>query len=241
MILLRIVIMMLFFANLYADFNLNPVKTNLIKVDGSYGYVKDSSEISLYSSGIVMHNFADSKSIVARASVISKENGLAKLEFKVFDSLEQKALPLPNILPEVNDEVILNFLYNRALIIAPNESIYNEIEQSFPQIYFTHIDIFGAQLIRDSVGSPKRSDFRKFCSNNAVGILIFALDQKAVFVDCQDFNILAENSISKATKIQTPFYSRVGSYKNKFLGFLTSDQDITNFYGYYKALLGIYK
>lgn len=241
MILLRIVIMMLFFANLYADFNLNPVKTNLIKVDGSYGYVKDSSEISLYSSGIVMHNFADSKSIVARASVISKENGLAKLEFKVFDSLEQKALPLPNILPEVNDEVILNFLYNRALIIAPNESIYNEIEQSFSQIYFTHIDIFGAQLIRDSVSSPKRSDFRKFCSNNAVGILIFALDQKAVFVDCQDFNILAENSISKAIKIQTPFYSRVGSYKNKFLGFLTSDQDITNFYGYYKALLGIYK
>ena len=98
--------------NLFADFDFKVVKTQLLKTEDLYAYVKDDPRIKLNSSGVVMHNFDKSKSIIARASVIAKENGMAKLEFSVFSSLEQEALPLPNILPEVGDEVILNFLYD---------------------------------------------------------------------------------------------------------------------------------
>lgn len=221
------------------DLNLKPVKMELLKVEDIYGYVEDSPDIKLNSSGVVIQRFQTSKSIIARASVIAKEKGLAKLKFSVFSALKQDALPLPNVLPKVGDEVVLNFLYDRGLVIAPDEQTYNELVREFPQIYFTHIDIFGAQLIRTATLSPKRSDFRQFCADNAVGILIFALEDKAKIVDCQDFSELYELTISKPSSIQVPFYSRIGGYKSNFFDF--NSQEVGNYYRYYDALINIPK
>lgn len=225
--------------SVFAEFNLKPVHATLLNVDDIYAYVKDDKEIKLHSSGVVIHKFDNSKSIIARASVISKENGMAKLEFSVFSALSQDALPLPNVLPQVGDEVILNFLYDRAVVIAPNEEIYNEIINDFPQIYFTHVDILGAQLIRTSVLAPKRSDFRKFCADNSIGILVIALEDKAHFVDCQDFNTLYEYKIQKSSSVQVPFYSRIGGYSSSFFDF--NSQEIGNYYKYYNALIDLSK
>ncbi|NHG50172.1 exporting protein [Campylobacter jejuni] len=222
-----------------ADLNLKPVKTELLKVEDIYGYIKDSSDIKLNSSGVVIQRFQTSKSIIARASVIAKEKGLAKLKFSVFANLEQDALPLPNVVPQKGDEVVLNFLYDRGLVIAPDEQTYNKLVSSFPEIYFTHIDILGAQLIRSSSLAPKRSDFRKFCADNAVGILIFALEDKAKIVDCQDFSELYELAIAKPSSIQVPFYSRIGGYKSNFFDF--NSQEVGNYYRYYDALINLPK
>ncbi|EAI3762994.1 exporting protein [Campylobacter coli] len=222
-----------------ADLNLKPVKTELLKVEDIYGYIKDSSDIKLNSSGVVIQRFQTSKSIIARASVIAKEKGLAKLKFSVFADLEQDALPLPNVVPQKGDEVVLNFLYDRGLVIAPDEQTYNKLVSSFPEIYFTHIDILGAQLIRSSALAPKRSDFRKFCADNAVGILIFALEDKAKIVDCQDFSELYELAIAKPSSIQVPFYSRIGGYKSNFFDF--NSQEVGNYYRYYDALINLPK
>ncbi|CDG57138.1 FIG00469741: hypothetical protein [Campylobacter coli 76339] len=221
------------------DLNLKPVKTELLKVEDIYGYIKDSSDIKLNSSGVVIQRFQTSKSIIARASVIAKEKGLAKLKFSVFADLEQDALPLPNVVPQKGDEVVLNFLYDRGLVIAPDEQTYNKLVSSFPEIYFTHIDILGAQLIRSSSLAPKRSDFRKFCADNAVGILIFALEDKAKMVDCQDFSELYELAIAKPSSIQVPFYSRIGGYKSNFFDF--NSQEVGNYYRYYDALINLPK
>ncbi|EAI1055375.1 exporting protein [Campylobacter coli] len=222
-----------------ADLNLKPVKTELLKVEDIYGYIKDSSDIKLNSSGVVIQRFQTSKSIIARASVIAKEKGLAKLKFSVFADLEQDALPLPNVVPQKGDEVVLNFLYDRGLVIAPDEQTYNKLVSSFSEIYFTHIDILGAQLIRSSSLAPKRSDFRKFCADNAVGILIFALEDKAKMVDCQDFSELYELAIAKPSSIQVPFYSRIGGYKSNFFDF--NSQEVGNYYRYYDALINLPK
>lgn len=222
-----------------ADLNLKPVKTELLKVEDIYGYIKDSSDIKLNSSGVVIQRFQTSKSIIARASVIAKEKGLVKLKFSVFADLEQDALPLPNVVPQKGDEVVLNFLYDRGLVIAPDEQTYNKLVSSFPEIYFTHIDILGAQLIRSSSLAPKRSDFRKFCADNAVGILIFALEDKAKMVDCQDFSELYELAIAKPSSIQVPFYSRIGGYKSNFFDF--NSQEVGNYYRYYDALINLPK
>lgn len=222
-----------------ADLNLKPVKTELLKVEDIYGYIKDSSDVKLNSSGVVIQRFQTSKSIIARASVIAKEKGLAKLKFSVFADLEQDALPLPNVVPQKGDEVVLNFLYDRGLVIAPDEQTYNKLVSGFPEIYFTHIDILGAQLIRSSSLAPKRSDFRKFCADNAVGILIFALEDKAKMVDCQDFSELYELAIAKPSSIQVPFYSRIGGYKSNFFDF--NSQEVGNYYRYYDALINLPK
>ena len=216
-------------------YDFKTIKTPLLKVDDIYGYIKDNDDIKINSSGVVVSKFDDTKSIIARASVIEKKDGMAKLEFRVFDMLEQPALPLPNILPQVGDEVVLNYLYNRAFILAPNEKTYNYIENKLSNMQFTHIDVFGAQLIQDSVISPARSDFRKFCSNNAIGLAIFALKDKAYVVDCQDFKTLYNIDIPNYNEVQIPFYSRVGGYTKKFFDF--DSQEIGNYYKYYDFLI----
>lgn len=221
------------------NFDLKPIKAKLLKVDDIYGYIKDSPDIKLNASGVVIQNFKTSKSIIARASVVAKENGLAKLEFSVFSDLEQDALPLPNVLPQSGDEIVLNFLYDRGLIIAPDEQTYNKLVLTFPQIYFTHIDVMGAQLIRSASLAPKRSDFRKFCADNAVGILVFALEGKAKIVDCQSFNELDEMPIAKPISVQVPFYSRIGGYKSNFFDF--NSGEMGNYYRYYDALINLPK
>ncbi|MBF7042270.1 plasminogen-binding N-terminal domain-containing protein [Campylobacter volucris] len=213
------------------------IQTKLEKVEDIYGYVKDDPKILMHSSGIVVHNIENQKTIVARASVIGRENGFVKLQFKVFDMLTQDAMPLPNVLPEVGDKVVLNYLYDRALIIAPDKKVYDYIAQKFSDLYFLHPDLFGAHMIQEYRQTPRRSDFRSFCSKNAVGLLVVALEKKAELVDCQDFEKLQEIEIPQAQSLQIPFYSRITGYKSDI--FSLNDESIGNYYIYYEKLINL--
>lgn len=213
------------------------IQTKLEKVEDIYGYIKDDSKILMHSSGIVVHNIKNQKTIVARASVIGRENGFVKLQFKVFDMLTQDAMPLPNVLPEVGDKVVLNYLYDRALIIAPDKKVYDYIAQKFSDLYFLHPDLFGAHMIQEYRQTPRRSDFRSFCSKNAVGLLVVALEKKAELVDCQDFEKIQEIEIPQAQSLQIPFYSRITGYKSDI--FSLNDESIGNYYIYYEKLINL--
>ena len=104
-----------------AEFNMPRYETALLSVADGSGEITDSPTIAVGSSGVVMHNFGSgASSIIARAVVTQKSAGKAKVRFEVFDMLAQEALPLPKILPSSGDKVILNFLYDRAIIVAPN-------------------------------------------------------------------------------------------------------------------------
>ena len=143
-----IVILSLFFGFAFgADFSLNEYRTPLISVesDGTATIV-DSPEILIGSSGVVLHKFDTDSSIIARVSVVSKNAGFAKVRFEVFDLLEQKALPLPGIAPASGDIVVLNYLYNRSLIVVPHKEIYEEVLGAFPNMIFIHPDLVGAYL-----------------------------------------------------------------------------------------------
>ncbi|AJC86689.1 plasminogen-binding N-terminal domain-containing protein [Campylobacter sp. RM16704] len=213
------------------------IQAKLERVDDIYGYIKDDSRILLHSSGIVVHEIDTQKSIIARASVIGRENGYIKLQFKVFDMLTQDAMPLPNVLPQIGDKIVLNYLYDRALIIAPDKSTYDFIAQKLNGLYFLHPDLFGAHMIQEYRQTPRRSDFRSFCSKNAVGLLVVALEKKAEMVDCQDFGKIEEFAIPQAQNLQVPFYSRITGYKSDI--FSLNDEAIGNYYVYYEKLISL--
>lgn len=233
----RIILVLCCFLAFLQAKNFVLIQTKLEKVDDIYGYIKDDPRILLHSSGIVVHEIDTQKSIIARASVIGRENGLVKLQFKVFDMLAQDAMPLPNVLPQVGDKIVLNYLYDRALIIAPDKSVYDFIAQKLNGIYFLHPDLFGAHMIQEYRQTPRRSDFRSFCSKNAVGLLVVALEKKAEIVDCQDFGKIEEFAIPQAQSLQIPFYSRITGYKSDI--FSLNDEAIGNYYVYYEKLISL--
>lgn len=219
-----------------AEFSMREYKAPLISVDEGIGTIIDSPSIVTGSSGVVMHRFDNiQSSIIARAVVTQKGGGFAKVRFEVFDALEQKALPLPGILPKSGDELVLNYLYDRSLIVAPNKEIYSEVVGAFKGITFIHPDIVGSYLSYEYKPNPSRDDFRKMCNQSAAGLIFIAMNNEAVFADCQSFEPLKRFQSGAVKYYQLPFYTRVKDIDTVFWKW--GSEQISDFDRHYKALL----
>lgn len=219
-----------------AEFSMREYKAPLISVDEGIGTIIDSPSIVTGSSGVVMHRFDNiQSSIIARAVVTQKGGGFAKVRFEVFDALEQKALPLPGILPKSGDELVLNYLYDRSLIVAPNKEIYSEVVGAFKGVTFIHPDIVGSYLSYEYKPNPSRDDFRKMCNQSAAGLIFIAMNNEAVFADCQSFEPLKRFQSGAVKYYQLPFYTRVKDIDTVFWKW--GSEQISDFDRHYKALL----
>ncbi|WP_314040153.1 plasminogen-binding N-terminal domain-containing protein [Campylobacter showae] len=219
-----------------AEFSMREYKTPLISVDEGVGTIIDNSDIVVGSSGVVMHKFDGAQSsIIARAVVTQKGGGFAKVRFEVFDTLAQKALPIPGIMPKSGDEIILNYLYNRSLIVVPNKEIYAEVTNAFKDITFIHPDIVGSYLSYEYKPNPSRDDFRKMCSQSAAGLIFIAMNNEALFADCQSFEPLKRFQSGAVKYYQLPFYTRVKDIDTVFWKW--GSEQISDFDRHYKALL----
>lgn len=224
-----------FLLNLYA---ITPVDTKIFKIENNEFYIQNNNiQTKIGASAVVIQNIAGVETAIARVSVNDMQDEFIKLKLEEYDIIKQEALPRPDTKIQVGDTVRLNFLYDRAMLIAPNEQSYNEVEAKFNQIYFLHPDILGAYMIREYKLSPKKEDFELMCSNNALGLIVFALEKSVVFVDCWSFSILYENEFNfSSTEVQTPFYSRIDGYQKVIFNFFESR--VKDYYAYYKKLIG---
>ena len=218
-------------------FDFRVVEGSVAEMNENFIFIEDEPSVVIGASAIVVKQIKNASSIISRASVVGRERGLIKLELKEFTMLEQKALPTLDVKVEVGDVVLVNFLYDRALLIAPDEASYKGVAQALSEVYFMHPDILGAYMVREFKLSPKRKDFALFCSNNALGIVGFVLKDKVKFVDCQDFTPLFEQPLtanSAVSKPQTPFYSNISAYRKNV--FNVSEKRIKDYYDYYERI-----
>ncbi len=219
----------------------NPFKeynTKILSIKDRFAQVADSNDIVVGSSGIVIHSFDDeTSSIIARVSVVKKDGKFATVQFEVFDLLEQAAFPIPGILPQVGDKVTLNYLYNRALIVAPNETVFNEVTKHFDNIEWIHPDLMASYLAVDYKPAPSRNSFDVMCRKNTAGLIFFALDQRGFFADCQSLHVLKTLKSGHISKYQLPFYNRVGGIDTVFWKW--RNKHIRDYNSHYARLLGL--
>ena len=221
--------------NLWA-FDTKVITSRVAQLDKNFIFIKDEPNIVIGASAIVVKQIKNATSIISRASIVAKDGKFAKLELKPFTMLAQKALPELDVKVETGDEVLVNFLYDRALLIAPDEASYKQVVGDLSEIYFIHPDILGAYMVREYKLSPKRTDFSLFCSNNALGLVAFVLKNKVAFVDCQDFTLLFEKPLNtQVAKPQLPFYSNIKSYKKNFFNF--AEKRVADYYEYYTQII----
>ncbi len=216
---------------LYKDF-----KTNILSISGNRATIKNSKDIVVGSSGIVIHKFGNNtSSIIARVDVIDKSGDKATLEFHTYKALKQAALPIPGIAPKVGDKVILNYMYDRALIVAPNYKIYSEITKHFKNITWIHPDVAGAYLAEHYRPNPDRKVFQKICKQNVASLIFFALNNEAVFVDCNNFKIVKRLKGGRVKNAQLPFYTRIKGIDTSWFSFSSKKMD--SYSNYYKKLI----
>ena len=215
----------------------NEFDTKILKINGRYATVENSDAIVVGSSGIVTHTFIDGTStIVARADVVKKEADKATVRFEVFKLSAQDAFPKPGILPVVGDKVSLNYLYNRALIVAPNYNVYKEVTQHFKDIEWVHPDVVAAYLAKEFRPNPDKEVFQKVCKLNSASLIFFALNYHGYFVDCNNFKTVKTVKTGFIKKAQVPFYTRVKNVETSWYNW--SSSQISDYNGYYRSVIG---
>jgi len=235
-------IFMISLTSLMAQTDFSPHQTTLLKADGKYLYIKDSTSFAIGSSGIVLHSFDKShKTIVATVEVVEKRQDQAVLKYRKFNGLQQSALPSYNIAPTKGDTIILNYLYKRAMAIVPDAQTLQFVTKKFSDIEWIHPDIFGSKLTVDYTPSPTKKDFTNECLQNSYALLFFAVKGKGYFVDCNSFKILSQTNLpqtSKNTTPQVPFYTRLEKIKGRMFGLMGGD-DIKDYDKFYTKMLNV--
>ncbi|SMC09005.1 plasminogen-binding N-terminal domain-containing protein [Nitratiruptor tergarcus] len=206
--------------------------TTLVKVEKNRGIIEPVA-LPKGTSGIVVHHYdKNHTSIVARA-ILEKSN---QIRFEVFDALAQEALPKPKTLPASGDEVILGYLYDRATIIAPNLTTYQQIAKEV-QEEILHPDLFATELSKAKHPAPSYEDFKNFCNKYALAKIYLALKDEVAIVDCYSFEKIDALPLhSRSKKIKLPFYSRIKEIETSIFDFFGT-KEIDNYYSYYKKLL----
>lgn len=212
-------------------------KTTILQTNGATATIADSADIVLGSSGIVTHKISDDlSSILARVDVIEKNGKTATLRFDVYKLSTQSAFPKPGLLPAVGDKVVLNYLYDRALIVAPNYDVFKEITEHFADIEWVHPDIAAAYLAKEFRPNPDREIFQSICAQNAVALIFFALNDQGVFVDCNNFQIVKSFKSGRIKEALVPFYTRVRGIETSFIKW--DSKNISDYDAYYRNIIG---
>lgn len=212
-------------------------KTPVLEANEKQIVIIDSPEFVLGASGIVSHKFDEKYStIIARVDVISKDGVKAVLRIEKFEMLSQGAFPDTGIKPVIGDQVTINYLYDRALIIVPNQNVYSEVTRNFNTITWIHPDVVAAYLAKLYRPNPDKKIFQQICYQNAASLIFFGIENKGHFVDCHNFNILQTIDVKNGGESELPFYSRINKQIDSSW-FSWDSSKIANYTKYYTQLL----
>ena len=211
--LFLVVCLVLFGSFAQAETFFTEYKTKVLEASDTQVVIADSPSFIVGASGIVSHTFdAKTKSIIARVDVIQKDGTKAILKVSKFDMLAQGAFPDTGIKPSTGDDVVINYLYDRALIVVPNQAVFNQVTKEYKGITWVHPDILAAYLAKLYRPNPDKKVLQQMCYQNAASVIFFGIDGKGSFVDCHNFNILQTIKIPSGGENELPFYSRISKH-----------------------------
>lgn len=213
-------------------------KTTVLEANEKQIVITDSPEFVVGASGIVSHKFDEKHTtIIARVDVMSKDGTKAVLRVDKFEMLSQGAFPDTGIKPVIGDEVTINYLYDRALIVVPNQNTFNEVTKKFNTITWIHPDVVAAYLAKLYRPNPDKKIFQQACYQNAASIIFFGIENKGYFVDCHNFRIVQSIDVKNGGEPELPFYSRINKQVDSSW-FSWDSSKISDYNNYYAYLLG---
>lgn len=173
-------------------------------------------DLKLGNSGIITREIENNLYIIGTASISDINNGVASLSVLEFSALDEEYLPKPLGSPKVGDKIIFRALYNRALILAPNQNSYQNIQgfalNSNPKLDIIHPDIFISFLAKNDVDMPEERDFMGFCNQFNIGLVFIANNSGFNVLDCQSLKVLGNISLKSNMQENNklPFWNRLG-------------------------------
>lgn len=178
----------------------------------------DIPNLKIGQSGIVTHTYPNNRSvIVANAHVIETNNAYSVISLSKFDDLKQPAIPQTSRTAQDGDTLILNYLYDASLLIAPTSQSFSVVTEKFKKHKFLHSDIFATHLKLENEPLPSKETFTAFAKFQNIGTIFFVVNNKVHVVDAKTFNVLyAYDIMYSNAQEQLPFYTRVAEIDKAF-------------------------
>ena len=225
------------------SFSVKPIGTKLGAIQDNQSTI-NIGNLKVGQSGIVVHIFEnDKRMIVSNAKVINSNSSNSIVEFFDFNDLKQEAIPTSLRKAETGDVLVLNYMYNSSLLIAPNQSSFQSVRDSFKTNNFIHSDIFAAKLKVDNNPYPTKEDIQQFAIEQNLGTIFLVVDRKIFVIDTKTFTILQRYAFNyQTTEMQMPFYTRVEEIEGSVLDFtipFIGEQKSDDYEEYYKRILGL--
>ena len=192
--------------------NINNKVVILIPKQDSLGLKIPALDLKVGESGIVTREVNKNTFILGIAIVDEINDGIASISIKEFKNIKDKYMPTPLGNPNSGDKIIFRILYEKALLLAPNQITYQEITNNNKNIDFLHPDIFISYLSSNNINEPKKDDFLGFCNKFDIGLVFITKENNIEIFDCQSFKVIARDSITlKDTSSQKPFFTRISN------------------------------
>lgn len=205
-------------------------------IDEDFAYVNISG-LKVGQSGIIVNK--DNKPIIiATAIVVDSDQNKTKLEFERYDELKQDAIPDTNLEVKVGDYVIMDYLYETSMLIAPNSESFQITRKELSNFNFIHPDLFGSYLKVEEEPIPTKEIIQKFAIEQNLGSIIIVVENKAYQVDSRSFKVINIFNVEyEDKKFMSPFFTRVEDIITSVFDFGSDTFD--DYTEYYKELLDI--
>lgn len=191
-------------------------------------------------SGIITRVSNNNEFIIANATVDKIEDEIATLSYSKFDAISQEYMPKPLGTPMEGDKVIFRILYNRALIIVPNQNLYKIVVDNNSDIDFVHADVFASFLASNKFNMPTKDNFTKFCNKFGVGLIFMWHIDSLFTLDCNSLKVLNKRVFNDvnvdSTDIKLPFFTRLS---NEALNELFNIKKLQDYNEYYNQFVNI--
>ncbi|MDP3300734.1 MAG: plasminogen-binding N-terminal domain-containing protein [Sulfuricurvum sp.] len=199
----------------------SPISTPLLDTNEDRGTIQ-ASQLKVGMSGFIVRHFDDKHSSIianARVSTINADTNRAQIDISPYDGLRQNSLPSGKWTVKANDEVVMAYDYERALLIAPNLDTYNTLSGSIPNVEWVHPDTYATYLSHEGHPTPLVKDFHQFCTANSIGLLYIQSADTLFTLDCKNFALLETRpALSEKKEPMTPFYTRVPAIRANWFG-----------------------
>ncbi|RXJ83424.1 plasminogen-binding N-terminal domain-containing protein [Arcobacter sp. CECT 8985] len=197
----------------------SPIKTSLTNVTKNSAII-NIGNLRIGQSGVVMKTYDNGKKIIiANAYVEATNDTSSKVKFLRFEGLKQDALPNSKSKVQENDTLILNYMYDKSLLIAPSQDAFIVARAKFRHNTFLHSDIFAAKLKTDREPLPSRTTIQKFAKDQNLGTIFIIISNKVYILDSKTFAILDTFTLAYNyldTDVM-PFYTRISGIEESVL------------------------
>ncbi|MRJ07050.1 MAG: hypothetical protein C6I01_05975 [Epsilonproteobacteria bacterium] len=142
--------------------------------------------------------------------------GDGKVEFKVYDALQNKAMALPVVVPKPGDKIIFQKDYRRVMIIAPDRESYYSLVNQYQEKGNSVIpsDVM-AVFVEDNDEIPSRREFINFAKRLNIGRYIFLSDKGIEEIDALSLTPLRVLPWKGNGKVsyKVPFFTTYGDWE----------------------------